>query len=117
MTTYENADEFFASKSNMLAAEDLKGHEVNVEIESYDFKTFNDGETKMILTFKDREKKLSLNVTNGRAIRSGLGANFKDWIGKKILVYPTTTEYNNKTVPCVRVRMVPTEGFDDDIPF
>jgi hypothetical protein len=118
MTTYESADEFFKSKSDtMLAADDLQGHEVKVEIESYEFREFPD-QTKMILSFKNREKQLALNKTNGKAIRAGLGDHFADWLGQEIILYPTTTEFNNQTVPCIRVRIPAKVATDDsEIPF
>ena len=112
-----SANEFFSSASDMLKAGDLKGRDVEVEIESYEIKDFDD-QSKMILSFKGKDKKLALNKTNGRTIAAGLGDNIDSWKGKKIILFEATTDFGGKIVPCIRVRMLPKESVgDDDIPF
>lgn len=60
---------------------------------------------KPICWFKGRKKPLALNVTNCKTIASMYGVRTEEWIGKKITIYPSTTEFGNKgTVDCIRVR-------------
>jgi hypothetical protein len=47
---------------------------------------------------------LVLNKTNSRTIADLLGMNTDDWIGKKVTLYRSETSFQNKTVPCIRVK-------------
>ena len=53
---------------------------------------------------------LGLNATNCKTIAAMYGNDTKDWIGKRITIYPTTTTFGPDTVDCIRVRpRVPDE--------
>jgi hypothetical protein len=49
--------------------------------------------------------KLLLNKTNFETIASTYGRQSAGWIGKQIEVYPDTTLFGGRSVPCVRVRV------------
>lgn len=56
-------------------------------------------------------KPLALNATNCKAISAMYGNDTDGWIGKRITVYPTTTQMGGDTVDCIRVRPgVPKES-------
>jgi hypothetical protein len=62
-------------------------------------------EKKPIVYFEGTEKGLGLNATNRETIASIVGGyNVKDWVGKRITLYPTTTQFGKQTVECIRVR-------------
>lgn len=96
-------DEVFKSNSQSLAAKDLQGHKVTVEIEGIDVKKFDDG-SKPILTFKGKEKSLILNKTNAFSIELLLGTKeMDDWIGQRITLKPDKTLFEGKMVDCIRI--------------
>jgi flagellar basal body rod protein FlgC len=131
-----------APTSSSLKADDLDGDEVSLTIASYVVKEFDEtdnktGETykrkKPIFSFEETEKTFVCNVTNARALAAAFGSReMDDWVGKKITLFPTVTSFGDKTVPCIRVRVLkekggkpkflkpsenPAEGLDDEIPF
>lgn len=80
---------------------------------------------KPVLHFKGTDKALALNKTNAAIICEVLGTEeTEDWVGKRISIYPTKTEYQGKRVPCLRVsdqapgKAAPkAEESDEDTPF
>jgi hypothetical protein len=94
-----------------LGAWDLGGRECVVTIE-----TVKPGEVgghqgkkkerKPIITFKGKRKKFVCNVTNAATIAGLYGPHVEKWIGKRIVIYPTTTTFGRETVDCIRVRPV-----------
>ena len=49
--------------------------------------------------------KLLLNKTNFETIASAYGRQSAGWLGKQIEVYPDTTLFGGRSVPCIRVRV------------
>jgi hypothetical protein len=49
-------------------------------------------------------KALVLNATNGKTIAAMYGNDTDEWVGKKITIYPTVTQFGAETVECIRVR-------------
>lgn len=71
------------------------------------------GTHKPVLYFEKAKKGLVLNVTNSKKIQQIVGsAETDEWVGKKIVLYASETEYAGDTVPCIRVRAakVPTSA-------
>jgi hypothetical protein len=64
---------------------------------------------KKMLTvwFTNDERGLPLNKTNNRVIRGAFGDPVSGWVGKIIVLFPTTAELRGKMVPCLRVRIPP----------
>jgi len=71
----------------------------------------------VVLLLTGTEKGLVLNVTNFTSIRRIHGDDPETWIGKKVILYPTTTRFGpDPKRPCIRVRNVnPATGKDPDI--
>lgn len=58
-------------------------------------------------TYKDKVmvKPMVLNKTNCKIISDLYNSPFiEDWIGKKIIIYATTTKFARDVVPCLRVK-------------
>lgn len=79
-----------------------------VEIESVSAGTLTSlgGRTdkKPIVKFVGKEKGLALNKTNAKAIAGMYGDHTREWKGKLIAIYVTTTSSPEGTVDCIRVR-------------
>ncbi len=70
-------------------------------------------EEKPVITFEGTEKKLVMNVTNASIIASIYKTPETDeWIGKRITLYPTTTQFGPDTVECIRIRSRVPAGKD-----
>lgn len=60
---------------------------------------------KPIVFFQGAKKGLALNITNARTIAAMYGGFDSDkWIGKRVTLYPTTTQFGSQTVECIRIR-------------
>lgn len=111
--------------SKYVGAADLKGRDVIVEIESIDISELQmvggRKEKKPLVHFKKTPKALVLNKTNARTIASLYGGAVEGWVGKRIVLFPTTTTCGRNTVDCVRIRDVvpgmprpdPAPSFED----
>lgn len=84
-----------------------------------------DADYKPVLEFEGTDQRFALNKTNATAIAEMYGYETDEWTGRKIVLYPTQTQFGAKMVDCVRVKR-PTlhanpdvsSGVDeDDIPF
>lgn len=59
-----------------------------------------------VVTFVETPKLLVLNKGNGACIASMYGKKVTAWVGKRITIYATTTQFGDKTVDAIRVRPV-----------
>lgn len=59
---------------------------------------------KPMVSFVGEVKKLALNKTNGRAVAALYGTDTDAWVGERITIFATTTEFGGETVDCIRVR-------------
>lgn len=127
-----NINDIYKGKSNYLRAEDLQGNRVTVEIEGFTIETMKGEEgdkQQVVLKFTGKEKVLGLNKTNAQRIAAHAGSfDPNDWVGAKIKIFPTTTEFQGKTVDCIRVseeffeaapgkKAVAAEVSADSVPF
>jgi hypothetical protein len=62
---------------------------------------------KPILKFEGKDKGMVCNKTNAKAIAAMYGNDTREWVGKPIALYVTTTSSPDGTVPCIRVRPTP----------
>ena len=115
----------FSSNSTYLKAGDLRGNAVGVTIQSVTEETIGTGaeaEQKAVVRFLGKEKGLVLNVTNNNVLSDTFGFNSDIWIGKRIEIFPTTTDFAGKIVDCLRVRIpapetaVPLPGPQPQVP-
>jgi len=64
-----------------------------------------DKKMKPVMTFTNASKSMVLNSVNDETIGKLLGSDDdRDWHGEKICLYPTTTTFGSKIVPCIRIR-------------
>jgi hypothetical protein len=57
-----------------------------------------------LITFRGEPKQLGVNKTNGKTIAGMYGKDTRQWAGKSITLYATTTKFGPNTVGCIRVR-------------
>ncbi len=104
-------------KGDWLKAEDLSNNAVKVKIDKIGIEKFDTG-NKFVLSFVGKEKQLVLNKTNAKVIANSYGDDEGAWQGQEIIMYPTVTEYQGSTVPCIRVRIdQPVVDEGDEPPF
>jgi hypothetical protein len=115
-------DELYPSK--YVKASDLNGKEATLLIDSVEREIVGrDGDKKVVMGFRGKDKRLVLNKTNGHTISRLYGKRTENWVGKAITLFPTVTEYGGQQVSCVRVKEPPsppqhgTADFNDDVPF
>jgi hypothetical protein len=78
-------------------------------------KVSQDGDEKPVIYFNRAQQEIVktkgfvLNGTNWDAIEALHGGDSDGWLGKEITIYPTTTRFQGKTVPCLRVDDRPQE--------
>ena len=94
-----------AIDSNYLAAADLQGHDVTVEIESVEIAEFDsdensgDKEHANVVRFKGKEKAWRLNRTNEKCLEIMFGSNPRDAIGKRVtLTAETVMSFGERTL-------------------
>jgi len=62
-------------------------------------------EEKPVLYFaEDDSRPLVLNVTNAKEIAKVYGPDYKEWSGKRIVLFPTQVQFGAELVPGIRVR-------------
>jgi len=120
---------------SFLKTEDLLGKPIRVVVEEVvfqDLKSDQGIERKLVAKFAGKDKGLVLNLTNCESMTQITGTDdYEQWPGHTVILYPATTKFGNKTVPCLRIRAIvasqpappppPVEEVaeltDDDIPF
>jgi hypothetical protein len=97
---------------DMLYAFDLDGRDVTVTITRVigGELTGEQGRKtkKPIAHLAGTPKKLALNATNCTTIEQLTGtSDYEKWVGVRVTLFPTTTNFGGKTVDCIRVRPYP----------
>lgn len=59
---------------------------------------------KGVLLFDEFDRGLVLNKTNSRVIAGMLGSETDNWVGKSLKIYRSETSFQDKVVPCIRVK-------------
>ena len=115
-------DQMFPSK--WLHSDDLQGKRIKVEIADVAIETFDNGDEKPIVSFRNGKKLLVLNQTNARAIAEIAGSDdSNDWQGVSsaleavVVDYPRAGGKGIRVFPVVAHPPKPAELTDDDIPF
>jgi hypothetical protein len=98
-----------AFPSSYLKASELPDEGIVVTIQSIAMETIGEDE-KPVIYFAEEDltggKSLVLNKTNAGTISEVLRTPETDeWIGKRIAIFPTETDYQGKRVACIRVRL------------
>ena len=98
-----NLNDYF--KGTFLKAADLKGKTVKVTIAEIGEFESQEGKVQPTITFKETELVLGLNKTNAMTIADLTGStDLTQWIGHRIAIFPTKTDFGGKRVDCIRVR-------------
>lgn len=93
-----------------LFAFDLQGKDCTVTIERVtggEIKGTGGKKSKKPLCYfrESKDKRpLGLNSTNCKTIAVMYGNDTAEWVGKRVTLYPTTTNFGGETVDCIRVR-------------
>lgn len=118
-------------EKDFLYAYDLENRDVTVTIARVVAGTLTGtggkSTKKPVLYFEGRKgepppkKGLGLCITNARTIAALYGGfDSEMWVGKKITLYATTTQFGPNTVDCIRIRNKIPEGkaavIRDDVP-
>lgn len=91
-----------AFPSKYLAAADLNGKTITVTIDTIQMEEVGE-DHKPVVYFRGAKKGMVLNKTNASTISRMHGQDTDDWIGKRISIWPTQTDFRGDTVPCIRV--------------
>lgn len=95
-------------ESKYLSHFELQGKDCSVTIRSIRLQevvgTGGKKNKKAVITFDGKEKAAVFGVTCLKAIAGIYGDDYEHWIGKRITLYPTTTEASGATVGTIRVR-------------
>jgi hypothetical protein len=76
-----------------------------VTIDHVDFhEVGEEKQNKGVLYYQEFKRAMVLNRTNLRRIIGLHGTETEEWIGKRITLYPSETDFAGRTVPCIRVR-------------
>ncbi len=103
-----------------LQAKDFIGKSLKLVIErvesvTYPAKEAQPEQTKAVLYFVGKEKRLVLNGTNTGILCNAYGNDSEDWVGKEIGL--TTADYTSKGFGHGWVVQALDQEFSDDIPF
>lgn len=96
--------------SDYLYAHDLQGKEATLTITRVTGGelTGQGGKKtkKPLVYFKEPKsgKPLAFNKTNCKTVASLYGNDTDEWIGKRITIFPTKTQFGNEEHDCIRVR-------------
>lgn len=102
-----------AFPTKYVSAPDLQGKDINLTINHVAMESVGSpSENLPVIYFMGTQKGLVLNKTNGQTIAEQHGDESDQWQGKKITLYPTSTDYAGRTVPCIRVRTAMAGGSD-----
>ncbi len=99
------------TRGKYLRASDIDG-ELKLTIKSCGEELVGE-ERKLVTSFEEIDQDLSLNKKNNETITEEFSYETESWIGKKIILFKTTTNFQGKTVPAIRVRI----DKEDNLPF
>lgn len=95
--------ETYSSDSKFLKVDDLQKKRVALTILNVEQQTIGE-QKKLVLSFRETDKTLVLNVTNARMLEMLTDSdNTDDWLDLRIVLRPDITSYNGKPTPCIRI--------------
>ena len=116
------SDYFPKGESKYLKADDLKeGTEIRITIDRVAIEAIERegkaGEDRAVVYFRDKEKGLVLNTTNGKKLVEAYGDSPEAQVGKDVILYRDTVDFKGQMVPCLRIRIPAQEVAAGDVPF
>ena len=115
-----NTASMFPSK--FLKAADLEnqpsGVILTVSTVTFEGVDHDDGssEQRPVVHFEETKKGLILNRTNANALQELFGDETDNWLGKKIKLIRSTTDFRGKRVPCLRMEAPELPAITTDVP-
>lgn len=97
-----------AFPSDYLKASDLNGRQVTVTMAKVTVEKIGK-DSKPVLYFQGKQKGMVLNKTNANAIAANYGEDTDQWAGCTITLFETMVDFQGKSVPAIRVRVVPQQ--------
>lgn len=95
----------YKSNSNNLKAEDLGNDMPTFTIANAELKQLgNDGSEKIVLSFRETEKELPLNVTNAKSVAELFGDDTERWPGGQIMLFSTSVDFQGTMTKGIRIR-------------
>ena len=95
---------------NYLKEPDLKAREVLVTMREIKHEEVGQRkDPKYVLYFAESDRGLVLNKTNATNISNIYGVETAGWMGKQVILFPSTTPFQGEVVACIRVKG-PTMG-------
>ena len=99
-------------ETTYFKAVDLGADEIRLKIRAVTEEKMADGKMKLVVWFTNSKRGLVLNRVNNRTIRAAYGDPVNGWVGKIIVLFPTTAEFRGKIIPALRVRIPsPKDGY------
>lgn len=92
--------------SQWLRAADLDKSPQTVTIDRVKVGEVGSGDerkTQLIVEFTEFDKPLGLNKTNAGRIGDIYGPDTDDWIGQRVVIFPTKVDYQGKQVDAIRI--------------
>jgi hypothetical protein len=101
------ADISLMHPSKYLSCDDLKGRTVTVKIASVDIEMvpMSDGDEKekTVIRFEKVNKDFMGGPTNDYSLAVLLSRRPIDWVGKRVVLMPSTTTFGRAVLPCIRI--------------
>lgn len=92
--------------SEYLKADDLKGRSLRATIAAVTIEQLGQArESKPVVSFVGRNKRLVLNKTNTRTLIAGFGAESSGWVGQTVELYAAEVELQGRPTLGVRLRV------------
>lgn len=95
-------------QSAYLKADDIPaGREVPVTMGEVRLENVEgaNADPKPVLYFANKQRGLVLNKVNAATIAQCYGSETDDWRGRPLVLFTTTTSFQGRMVPCLRVRV------------
>jgi len=102
-------------ESKYLKAIDLDDEMTTMVIDRLDIAEFEQG-AKPVLFFEREGRGLVLNKTNTRAIGTAYGYETDAWIGKRVILFRTTVNFQGSRIDAIRVKIPADEKVQDPAP-
>lgn len=113
-----------AFPSLYLKAEDIPpGRDVSLEIDCVTTENVSGNgsleDEKPVLHFVGKGKGLVLNKTNALVLSEAFGDETDNWTGRGVLLFATTTQFQGRATPCLRIRVPSNEqpAGAEEVPF
>lgn len=90
-------------ESRYLRADQMQGQTQTFTIERVALEEVGRGESKPVVYLSGMPQCFVLNQTNMRAIARAYSMQTDNWIGKPITLFGTTTPFQGRMVPAIRV--------------